>query len=86
MRLILKLAVGAVALLTIASAIIHPYGPVKGTPSGAPLLSGAEANSDVTRVLERFLRELPLRSHGVAVVQLCSPSIVDDRERRTQRP
>ena len=36
MRLILKLAVVAMALLTIASAIIHPYGTVKDTRSGAP--------------------------------------------------
>ncbi len=52
MRLILKLAVVAMALLTIASALIHPYGPVKGPRSHAPLLTGAEANSDVTRILE----------------------------------
>ncbi len=41
------------ALLTIASAIIHPYGPVKGTRSGTPLLTVAEANSDINRILER---------------------------------
>src|SRR5260370_3777094 len=32
------------------------------------------------------LRELPLGSHGVAVVQLCSSSIMADRERRAQWP
>jgi len=53
MRLILKLAVVAMALLTISSAIIHPYGTVKDTRSGAPLFTGAEADSDVTRIFER---------------------------------
>ncbi|MCU1233029.1 MAG: cytochrome [Candidatus Solibacter sp.] len=53
MRLILKLTVVAMALLTIASAIVHPYGAVKGTRSLAPLLTGAEANSDVARIFER---------------------------------
>jgi len=53
MRLILNLAVVAMALLTISSAIIHPYGTVKDTRSGAPLFTGAEAHSDVTRIFER---------------------------------
>src|SRR5258708_25082733 len=33
-----------------------------------------------------ILRQLPLGSHGVAVVQLCSSSIMADRERRAQWP
>jgi len=53
MRLILKLAVVAMALLTIPSAIIHPYGTVKATRSSAPLFTGAEADSNVTRIFER---------------------------------
>jgi hypothetical protein len=53
MKLILKLAVAAMALLTIPSAIIHPYGAVKGTRSSAPLFTGAEADSNVTRIFER---------------------------------
>jgi hypothetical protein len=53
MRLILKLAAGATALLALASALIHPYGPVKGAASGAPLLSGAEAKAGVTRIFDR---------------------------------
>src|SRR4029077_12409735 len=52
-RLILKLAIAAMALLTIPSAIIHPYGAVKGTRSSAPLFTGAEADSNVTRIFER---------------------------------
>ena len=36
--------------------------------------------------LGTVLRKLPLGWHGVAVVQLCSSSIVDDRERRTRWP
>lgn len=53
MRLILKLTVVAMTLLTIASGIIHPYGPVKTTRSGAPLLTGTAIDSDVARILER---------------------------------
>ena len=53
MRLILKLAIVAIALFTIASAIIHPYGTIKGARSSAPLFTGAEADSNVSRIFER---------------------------------
>src|SRR5260370_35067110 len=53
MRMIIKVGVVGMALRTIPSAIIHPYGTVKGTRSGAPLFTGAEVDSDVTWIFER---------------------------------
>lgn len=53
MKLFLKVSSVAIALLALASAFVHPYGSVKSTRSGAPLLTGAEVNPKVTRIFER---------------------------------
>lgn len=53
MKVFLKLCSVAVALLTLASAFVHPYGLVKRTRSAAPLLTSSEANPEITRIFER---------------------------------
>jgi hypothetical protein len=51
MKNFLKVALSAIAGLTLISAVVHPYGSVKGPRSSALLLVGAEAH--VARTLER---------------------------------
>lgn len=53
MKVFLKLCSVAIALLALASAFVHPYGLVKSTRSGAPLLAAAEANPEITQIFER---------------------------------
>ena len=72
MRLILKLAVVAMALLTIPSAIIQGRALRRAT------LHRRRSRFRRHPDLRTVLRELPLGSHGVAVVQLYSSFIVDD--------
>ena len=52
----LRLSFAAVGLLGLACSFVHPSGPVKGQRSTAPLLSGADTDPSVTRVIERSCR------------------------------
>jgi len=51
-RFFLKLCSVAIGLLALASAFVHPYGSVKSQRSAA-LLTGAEANLEITQIFER---------------------------------
>jgi hypothetical protein len=52
-RFFLKLCSVAIGLLALASVFVHPYGSVKSQRSDAPLLTGAEAKLEITRIFER---------------------------------
>jgi Haem-binding domain len=52
-RFFLKLCSVAIGLLALASVFVHPYGSVKSQRSDAPLLTGAEANLEITQIFER---------------------------------
>jgi len=46
-------ALGIVGLIVLASALVHPSGPVKAAKSEAPLLAGADVDPAVLAVLVR---------------------------------
>jgi hypothetical protein len=51
-----RLSFTAVGLLGLAGTFVHPFGSVKEQRSTAPLMTGAETDSAVTRVIERSCR------------------------------
>jgi len=50
-------ALGAVGVVVLASALVHPSGPVKTVKSDTPLLAGAEVAPDVFEVLQRSCQD-----------------------------
>jgi Haem-binding domain len=52
-NMIRAFALGAVGVVVLASALVHPSGPVKAVRSDNPLLAGAEVDPDVFEVLQR---------------------------------
>ena len=52
-RIIRAFFLGSACVVVLASALVHPNGPVKSTGSAKPLLVGAGVDTDVLRVLER---------------------------------
>ena len=78
MRLILKLAVVAMALLTICIRDHSSLWNCQGHALRRATLHRRRSRFRRHPDLRTVLRELPLGSHGVAVVQLYSSFIVDD--------
>jgi Haem-binding domain len=46
-------ALGAAGVVVLASALVHPSGPVKAAKSDNPLLAGADVDPDVFQVFQR---------------------------------
>jgi hypothetical protein len=55
MKILLKLGL-VVMPLVLGASLVHPFGPVKQRSSDRPLLTGAEAPPEITRLIERACR------------------------------
>jgi hypothetical protein len=52
-RILTTFLLGGASMLLLASVLIHPYGPVKGTNSTEPLLAGADIDPAAKALIEK---------------------------------